>query len=266
MNVVKVKNATKVFVLGTYVAMIAVNVLANALPINGMNTGEVSDSYPNLFAPAGRTFAIWGVIYLLLGLYSLYQAGLFQSKDKPVNGALLNKIGIIFAVSSLLNTVWIFAWHYQMIPLSFVLLTLVLVCLILISQTIGREELSVKERFFIRLPFSIYFGWVTVATIANITTLLVSLNWNRFGISEVIWTVTVLCVGFIIGASTMIRNRDIGYGLVLIWAYFGIWTKHSSSGEFAGQYGLVIMTVLGCIAAFMLVEVYLLLAAKKSAA
>lgn len=265
-NAPAVKNITKVFVLITYITMIAVNGLANALPINGLNTGEVSDSYPNLFAPAGLTFAIWGVIYVLLGVHVLYQTGLFQSKDKPLGSGFLNKIAIVFSVSSLLNATWIFAWHYQIVPLSFALLSMLLLCLIAINKMIDKEKLSLKERFFIRLPFSIYFGWVTVATIANATTLLVSLNWNRFGLSEVLWTVIILFVGLIIGVATVIRNRNMAYGLVLIWSYFGIWTKHASFGEFEGQYRPIIITLLFCLVIFVATEIYLIYSTKKSVA
>lgn len=261
-----VKTSTKILVFLTYIAMIAVNALANILPINGMNTGEVSDSYPNLFAPAGMTFAIWGLIYALLAMYALYQAGLFRSKQEALNGKLLNKVGIIFSVSSLLNSVWIFAWHYKIVPLSLTLISMMLLCLIAINKAIDGEKLSGKERFFVRLPFSIYFGWVTVATIANATTLFVSLNWNGFGLSEVAWTMIILGVGLLIGVATMVRKRNIPYGLVLIWAYYGIWTKHVSPSGFSSQYRPVIVTLLVCLVVFAATELYLIYKTRKSAA
>ena len=182
-----VKTSVKALVGLTYVAMIAVNVLANALPINGRTTGAVSDAYPNLFAPAGVTFAIWGLIYLLLGAHVLYQFGLFHvSDDKGAVGesrrvSLLERVGVLFSLSSIANVAWILSWHYDLILVSTLLLATMLVLLILITRTILAADLNPRDRIFIRLPFSVYFGWITVATIANITVWLVSIGWGGGG-------------------------------------------------------------------------------------
>src|SRR5665647_1374498 len=132
----KVKSSTKLLVIITFIIMVTINGLANVLPINGMDTGKISDSYPNLFAPAGITFAIWGVIYLLLAIYTIYQTGVFRFKDNEASGELLNKVGIIFSLSSIANAAWIFSWHYQVIPLSMGLMIAILISLILINRTI----------------------------------------------------------------------------------------------------------------------------------
>jgi hypothetical protein len=237
----------KILTVLTLLAMLTVNALANILPLNGIGTGAVSDSYPNLFAPTGLTFAIWGVIYLLLALYTLYQIGLFRDKRAPADTGLLARVGVAFSISSLANTVWIFSWHYRIILLSMVLMLVILGCLIYIAQVIRKETLSARESFFIKIPFGVYFGWITVATIANATTLLVDLDWNRFGLSEPLWTICILVVGMLIGSVTTIRNRDIAYGLVLVWAYAGILIKHTAAAGFAGEYGQVISAVIVCI-------------------
>ena len=166
-------SSISIIVLITYLAMVTVNGLANALPINGMITGAISDSYPNLFAPTGITFIIWGVIYLLLAAHTLYQLGLFRKKSEEVKTALLKEVGTLFAISSVANFAWIFSWHYKIIPLSMLLMLVILICLGLITIRINKEKLTTTEKIFIRLPFSVYFGWITVATIANATTLLV---------------------------------------------------------------------------------------------
>jgi hypothetical protein len=252
----------------TYVAMIAVNALANILPINGRNTGEISDSYENLFAPAGLTFSIWGVIYLLLGTHVLYQLGLFRGAeldDGPRLGGgarvgadevspradLLQRVGVLFSVSSLVNVAWIFSWHYDLILVSTLLLATMLVLLILITRTIMGAELSTLDRLFVRLPFSVYFGWITVATIANVTVWLVSIGWDGFGIAESTWAVIIMSVGVIIGTAVILKDRDVAYGLVLAWAYFGIWIKHTSESGFNGAYPVVIATALLGVAAFI---------------
>ena len=255
--------AVKIITVVTYIGMVTVNALANILPINGITTGQVSDSYPNLFTPAGFTFSIWGLIYLLLAGYTLYQLGLFRGPKDADSKDMLRKTGILFSLSSIANTAWIFAWHYRMIPLSMVLMAVILVCLIVIRETLGREILTPRERLFIGLPFSVYFGWITVATIANATVLLVSLGWDGFGIAEPVWAVIVLIAGMLIGIVTMIRYRDVAYGLVLIWAYLGIYIKHVSAKGFAGQYPVVMIAAALCILVFALTAAYILLNRKK---
>ncbi|WP_292471451.1 tryptophan-rich sensory protein [Methanolobus sp.] len=254
----------RITVLATFLAMIIVNALASILPINGLSTGQVSDSYPNLFAPAGITFAIWGIIYLLLGVYTLYQLGLFKGNSATTNTELLNKIGIIFSISSIANAAWIFSWHYQQFPLSMLLMIVILACLILINQTLKDEQLSEREDIFVRIPFSVYFGWITVATIANAAVLLVSLGWRGIVFSEATWAALIIFVGFIIGATTMLKNRDIAYGLVIVWAYAGILLKHLSSEGFGGQYSTIIASTTICIFLLLLSAAYILISKKRN--
>jgi hypothetical protein len=235
----KTSTTLKLVVGVSYVAMVALNALANIIPINGLNTGQISDSYPNLFAPAGITFSIWGVIYLLLAAFTLYYLGLFRFGTEP-NDDALTRIGIYFAASSIANAVWILAWHYLLIPVSMLLMLVILVCLAIIALEIRERDLSSREKLFIALPFGVYFGWITVATIANATTLLVSLGFNGLGLSEQIWTAVVILVGLVIGMTTMLRNRDRAYGAVIVWAYAGIIIKHTAETGFAGQYPAVI--------------------------
>lgn len=259
----KVKVSVKIIVVVTFLIMIVVNALANILPINGQTTGEVSNSYPNLFAPAGITFAIWGLIYLLLAAFTLYLLGFFQDYSDTIKANLLNKVGIVFSISSVANAAWIFSWHYNKIPLSMVLMLIILDCLIFINYLIKNERLTAKEKLFINVPFSVYFGWITVATIANATTLLVSIGWDGFGISEHTWAVIIIMAGMLIGTLTMIINKDIAYSLVMLWAYAGIYIKHTSESGFDGQYPAVIYTVIACMIIFIISEVYLLYYKRK---
>ncbi|MBX4262559.1 tryptophan-rich sensory protein [Clostridium estertheticum] len=231
----------KTFTVLSFILMITVNALANILPINGITTGGVSDSYPNLFAPAGVTFAIWGIIYLLLAGFVVYQLGLFKGTDTKDIVKLINGY---FIISSLTNAAWLFSWQYKVIPLSMILMVVILVCLIKINSKINSIELTSKEKLFVKLPFSVYFGWITIATIANATTLFVSLGWNAGGLSEQILTIVVLLVGLIVGMGTTLSNKDVPYGLVIFWAYLGILIKHVSSSGFAGQYHGIITTLI----------------------
>ena len=254
MESTSLKKGLKWFVLLAFIAMLTVNALSSILPINGVTPKEVSDRYPNLFVPAPLTFAIWGVIYILVIGYVLYQLGLFRKKGEAVNAPLLNKTGIVFIVSSILNLSWVIAWHYGQLVMSFVIIALLLVSLIDLRVIIAaREPLTTKEKWFVRLPFSVYFGWVTVATIAGATALLVGSGFTGLGISEAIWTMLILLVGAAIGIATAIRFRDIAYLLVFIWAYSNILSNHLSPDAFAGAYPGVIMTLALTLTAFVAV-------------
>lgn len=231
--------------------MIIVNYLANSLPLNNRSTGAISDAYSNLFAPAGLTFSIWGLIYLLLGVYVLYQWIPLRQEHGKKNETLLEKINVLFIGTSIINISWVFAWHYDYIGLSVLLMVAFLFLLIKISEILRKERLTTLETRFVSIPFSVYFGWITVATIANITVFLVSIGWKGFGISDVIWTSSILVVGFLIGILRIYKSTDIAYGLVLVWAYLGILFKHLSSSGFDGQYPSIIATVVLCLVLFV---------------
>lgn len=241
------KNLTLKIIAGVvYIAMVAVNFMANSLPINNRSTGDISDAYPNLFAPAGATFSIWGLIYLLLGGYVVYQ---FINKDQKAE-RMFEKINPLFIVSSFANISWIFAWHYDYIGLSVLIMAVLLISLIGIADILRVEQFTSKLKLFIWAPFSIYFGWITVATIANITVFLVGIGWEGFGIADFVWTSIILLVGTLIGVLRMIKDKNVAYGLVLIWAYLGILLKHLSSDGFDGQYQSIIITVILCLLIF----------------
>jgi len=236
----------------TYLLMITTNALANILPINGLNTGQVSNNYPNLFAPAAITFSIWGLIYISLGIYVVYQ--LYALKGKPYRAKFFDTIGIYFSLSSAANALWIVAWHHLYFGISLILMGIILLSLIKINKTIYNKSLDTQVTKIVSLPFSIYFGWITVATIANVTTLLVSLNWQGFGIPDYIWTIVVLIIGLIIGSITMYKKKDFFFGLVFLWAYTGILLKHLQKSGFNGNYLTIIITVMISILILLFVE------------
>lgn len=227
----------------TYLAMVGVNFLANSLPINNRSTGAISDAYPNLFTPAGYAFSIWGLIYLLLAGYVVYQF----TKSGQKKGRLFKKINNFFIISSLANISWIFAWHYDRIGLSVFIMLALLLSLIKIAGILHGEELKPKEKLFISTPFAVYFGWITVATIANITVFLVAIGWNGFGVADFIWTSIVLLVGVLIGILRLQKDKNVAYGLVLIWAYLAILFKHTSASGFDGLYPSIIATTAICV-------------------
>ncbi len=205
-------------------ATITVNGLANALPINGQATGAISDRFEVFFTPAGYVFSIWGVIYLGLIAFSIYQA-LPAQQDNTA----LRAIAPLYWLSSAANIAWIFLWHYNIFPLTLVAMLGLLVSLILIylRLDIQRTQVSAGMRWAVHLTFSIYLGWITVATIANATALLWLAGWDGFGINPQAWTAIVLAVAVIIAGSVMATRGDTGYALVLVWAFAGIAVKHS---------------------------------------
>lgn len=237
----------KIIATVMYFAMVLVNYLANGLPLNNRSTGQISDDYPNLFAPAGLAFSIWGLIYLLLLGYVIYQ---FAKKDQKTED-LIKKINPFFIATCLANILWIFAWHYDVIWLSVLIMAILLSLLIKIADIINKEQFTQQGKILIYLPFSIYFGWITIATIANITIFLVSIGWNGFGVADFVWTSIILIVGAIIGTLRIHKDKNIAYGLVLVWAYLGILLKHLSAEGFNGQYPSIIITVILCLVAFV---------------
>jgi hypothetical protein len=208
------------------IATIIINGLANVLPIGGKYTGELSDNIPNLFVPAGITFSIWGIIYVLTIMFAVYLAKDLFKKEKTTK-PFLEKISYFFILASLANIIWIFLWHYEQVVLSLLAMILLFVSLLLIylRLNIGIEKLSIKEKLLIHVPISVYIGWITVATIANVTSVLVTIGWDGFGVSEEIWTIIVLIVATLITLLILIKRRDFAYSAVIIWALIGIYLK-----------------------------------------
>jgi len=228
-----------------FIAVVTVNILANALPINGKTTAELSDSYPNLFVPAGYVFAIWGVIYLLLLAFTVYQAS-----PKRKGARFLNKIGYLFGISCAANVVWIFLWHYELVFLSLIAMFALLGSLILIylRLDIGRGDPFREERLYVHLPFSVYLGWITVAPIANVVAALVSINWDGFGLGDVTWTIIIISVAIILTLLNIQTRVDIGYSLVIVWALGGIIVKQMAIQTIVMTAGLGIIVIVAFLA------------------
>lgn len=253
----------KILNAAAFLIMVFVSILANFLPLNNVNTANVPGSYPNLFAPAGFTSAIWILIYLLLAAFILYQIGLFRGDNDADKNEIVKKVSWYFIISSLANAAWVFARHYQRIPISFLFILILWICLAQIVGIMTEEEFSRKEKIMLKLPFSIYFGWVTVAALNNVVVLFVSLGWSGWGISQQTWTVIVLLLGVMITALITLKNKDIAYGFTAIWAYAGILARHLSQNGFHGQYPVIIITAILCLAVLALAVLFVWAAKKK---
>jgi benzodiazapine receptor len=233
-----------------FLAILAVNTLASTVGINGRLTGALSDAIPNLFVPAGLTFSVWGVIYIGLLLFIIGQSrGLFsRGKDAP---EAVKKIGWLFALSSVGNIGWLLLWHWELVGVSVIAMLVLLGSLIAIHEklAVGRAPSAQAERWLFRVPFSLYLGWITVATIANITAFLVKAGWNGFGVQPEAWTVIVIAAAALITLSVLATRRNAAYALVVLWALAGIWIKRSADHTHASRVVLIAAIVCGAVVA-----------------
>lgn len=233
-----------------FVLTIVVNSLAGSTTIiGGRNTAQVSDSNPTLITPAGDVFSIWGIIYMLLAVFVVYQA-LPSQQGKDCQ----KKIGWLFVLSSVVNIVWLFLWQFEYLSLSVVLMFLLLATLISIYLRlgVGKSKVALGERLAVHLPFSVYLGWITVASIANVAATLVSLNWDGFGVSPETWAAVVIAVALVITVLMLVTRKDVAYALVIIWALVGIGVRQS------GNQAIVMLTEAGAvIVAVVLIAVVL---------
>ena len=224
-------------------AMVGVNVLSMFPIINGLRTQDVSDAYPNLFTPSGITFSIWGVIYLFALIFILFQ--LF-SKQKLVkkDQASLQTINKIYIITCLLNATWLITWQFKIFWLSVIIMVGLLLGLISIMREIKKSTITRGLRFWLNSTFGFYLGWIMVATIANVTVLLVSSGWEAFGNIAEWWTVAILAVGALLGSITTLVFKNIYCSATLVWGYVGILLQHLDVDKFNGQYGNILTAVI----------------------
>lgn len=233
------------------VLVLAVNALANALPLNGLNTGQISDRFNVLFVPAGYVFSIWGLIYIGLAAFAVFQA-LPSQRDNP----RLNRIGWWYALGCVANCAWILLWHYLAFPLTLAAMLVLLVSLVAIylRLDIGRVNISAAERWATHVPFSIYLGWISVATIANVTDVLESVGWGGWGLSPEAWAVLMLAVAGILTLAMGLTRSDAAYALVVAWAAAGIAVKQAPVSEAVARNAWVVAGVALLVAAASIVR------------
>ncbi len=228
-----------------FVIVIATNALANILPINGYNTGQISAFYPNYFVPAGFTFSIWGIIYLLLLNYSISFTYFTVRKNTfPEIKKYLDAITPYYWVTCVLNASWILAWHYLQVSASVLIMLAFLYCLISLFLIMQKQATAIKPLylFLLKTPFSVYLGWISVAIIANITALLVSLKWNGFGVDPIYWTLTMISIAIVLSVYFVTQFKNITSPLVVVWALWGIKAAQGPKSELINQ-----LTVIGIL-------------------
>jgi tryptophan-rich sensory protein len=225
--------------------VITVNALANALPFNGLTTGDVSDQFERFFVPAGYAFAIWGLIYTAVVGFTVYQA-LPSQRQNPH----LRRIGYLYALTCVANGAWLFLWHYEQFLWSQVAMFALLLLLIAIyvRLRIGLVRVPPADTWLVHVPFSIYLGWITVATIVNVTVGLEFVNWNGWGLAPELWAIIMLVVGGLVASAVSITRGDVAYVLVIVWAFAGIVVRQIDTLSVAitagGVASIVLLTLL----------------------
>lgn len=211
---------------------ITVNVLASTLPLNGQNTGEISDRFQVYFVPAGYVFAIWGIIYIGWVAFAIFQARAAQ-RESP----RLRNLGYLFALSGVFNSAWLFCWHYNQFGLSVIVMLALLGSLIAsyLKLNVGRTSVSTAEKWSVDVPFGIYLGWITVATVANVSDYLYLINWNGFELAPQAWAVIMIGVASMLGLLMTVFRRDSGYVYVLAWSFAGIAQKQADTALVANS-------------------------------
>lgn len=233
------------------VAVIAVNAMSTLLPLGGRDTGEISDMYKNLLTPAGFAFSIWSVIYVLLIGFVVYA---FVAERKGRTSAAAP--GPWFAVSCVLNMAWLFCWHYLLIELSVVVMLLMLLSLIMIYRRtrLNGERLEVLDMLFVKLPFSLYLGWISVATIVNISALFTKYDFNGFGLGNTVWAIAILILATVLAFMIGFRFRDGVYPLVFAWALYAISVEQSDTVRAVELTALVTSIVVALFAVWMFIR------------
>ncbi|MDG1398129.1 MAG: tryptophan-rich sensory protein [Polaribacter sp.] len=238
-----------------FVSVVFINYLSNTGVMNGKTIGSLSDSIRSLFTPAGYAFSIWGLIYLFLLGFVIYQGRSLFVKVK--NDDFVEKIGFWFIISCIANSAWIFAWIYEYTGVSciFIFLLLVSILKIIINNKMQIEAVKKSKLLFVSLPFVIYGGWVTVASVANVSSYLVKINWNGFGISAEIWTIILILIATLINIIVIYKRKMYAFALVGAWALTAI--------GIANKENYNTIAIIAFTAALLLVLVSLFIKFKK---
>ena len=212
--------------LFTVIVALSINILATTLPFNGQSTAEISDRFKVYFVPAGYVFSIWGVIYLGWIAFTV-----FQLRPASKHNLRLRRLGYLFAISNLANAAWLFCWHYNRFGLSVIVMLTLLALLIAsyLQLNVNRSFVGSAEYWSVDVLFSVYLGWITVATVANVSDWLYFVKWDGFGIPAQTWAVIMLAVASVLGLAMAWLRRDVAYLAVLIWAFVGIAVKQASA-------------------------------------
>jgi hypothetical protein len=232
----------------SFIIHLGLSFLTQLKVFNAKDVGEISDQYRSLFTPSGKTFLIWTVIYIALIGFCIYHLVKAYKSDlsDPANKDL-QKMGSLFIINNLSTAAWIIFWVNDEIFFSIFLILVQLVTLIMMHMrlNIHNASRSIASKAFTQFPLSIYLGWISIATIANISTWLTSIGWHGWGVSRINWTITMIAIATFLTVSVINRKRNVFFGLVVLWAFYGILTRRATENPV--EYEPVIMVTYGAM-------------------
>ncbi len=239
-----------------FIFSIVMNFLAIALPLNGNDTRTLSEKYTNLFVPAPFAFSIWSVIYLSLLIFVIISL-IAYAKDDQATLAKTDAIGPWFFWSAMCNGLWIVAWHYEQLFLSICIMLALLYSLIKIYTSLhALRPLPWKTSLWLLIPFSIYLGWISVATIANFAAFFVSISWEGFGLEPSLWAKIMMTIAALLALIVVLKKQDIAFVFVVMWALFAIYSRHYNASlvpeQEIGKFALTLLIFLS-IYSFLMV-------------
>lgn len=221
-------NKKKIYALVNFTIILLViiwNYWANTSTVNEYTVGELSDKYNSLFTPAGYAFSIWGLIFLGLLVHGIYQLNCAFTYSKP--DEFIEKIGPWLSIANIGNGLWIWVWLQERTGLSVVVMTIILVSLIVVILKLNMERWNAPKAViaFIWWPICLYSGWISVATIANISAHLAHLEWS-FLFSPITWTIIMIVFATLLNII-MVKARNMReFACVGVWALIAISVRH----------------------------------------
>jgi TspO/MBR family protein len=237
--------ARQTVVVASFLSTLVANGLAATGLLGGLSTEQIATRYPIYFLPANFTFGIWGIIYLSLGAYAVFQA-LPSQRERPLHRSL----GWLVAITGLFNSLWLIAFQNTWFVASMFAMTGLLVTLIVIYRRLdgSRTTGTITDRALVALPFSLYLGWITVATIANAAYVLFDAGWSGFGLVGSAWAIIMLVVATILTLFILGTRTDVAYLLVVVWAFFGVWVRQANTPSVAATAGVASILLLAAAA------------------
>jgi len=241
------KKSLSVLNLTSVIIVIAINYITQALRVNETTIGEVSNKYFNLFTPASYAFAIWGLIFIGLIAYGIYQVKMAFFSNEP--SLFIEKTGYWFVLTNLLNCIWVFVFAYEYTGLSVIIMLGILFCLlqIILQTNMNKTSASRSTILFGWLPIGIYAGWIAVATIANVSAYLSKINWDGALFSEQQWTVIMIGVATLVNILMVWKHNMREFALVGIWALFAIYVRHSGNIDALANMALTCSIILALV-------------------